>query len=299
MTSPIARPVALMPTTEKPWTDSLSRPIRTAKDLPTSRSSRISRRQLEAIAADLTQRDRDLLAFVAEVRLATGGQLRRRYFATSADGRTARRALERLATWRVLDRLPRTVGGVRAGSRAYIYGLGPTGVRLLAREQRRRRRLDAPGDRYVNHTLAITEVMVELFEAHHLGLLDILERETEPTCWRRFTGPMGARRVLKPDLFLRLGIGAYEDRWFVEIDMATESSSTVLAKANTYLAHYRSGDEQRRHGVYPRVVWATSTLRRAHQITEALGQMPAVARKLFLVCTQEDLIHHLVIEAHE
>jgi len=159
--------------------------------------------------------------------------------------------------------------------------------------------MEVPGDRYVAHTLAITEVLVQLHEAHHIGLLDVLERQTEPTCWRTYIGPMGARQILKPDLFLRVGVGALEDRHFIEIDMATESSGTLLTKARRYLAHYRTGEEQRRHGVYPRVIWAASDGGRVEQILDVLDRLPRIAKDLFLVWTQEDLLAQLVLEAHE
>jgi hypothetical protein len=297
MTSPIARPVASNPLAEKRWTEVDSLQLRTTKDSASHRRSRrISRYHLEAIERSLTPRDRLIISFVAEARLATGSQLYRRFFTNSADGRSARRALARLAEWRILDRLPRQVGGVRAGSDAFVYCLGPAGARLLPAGTRR---MEAPGDRYIAHTLAITEVLVQLREAHHIGLLEVLERQTEPTCWRTYIGPMGARQILKPDLFLRLGVGALEDRHFIEIDMATEASGTLLTKARRYLAHYRTADEQRQHGVYPRVIWAARDGHRVEQIRDVLDRLPSIAKDLFLVCTQEDLLAQLVLEAHE
>jgi hypothetical protein len=298
MNGPIACPLASSQTPQKRWTPPGSLRVRETKSsAPVSSSVRISARQLERTDRDLSDRDHSILFLLGEVRLATGGQLRRRFFPTSAEGRTARRALSRLAAWRVLDRLPRQVGGVRAGSDAYIYAVGPAGARLLHRGESRRRRYDPPGERFQAHTLAITEAMVGLHEAHHLALLDVLDRQFEPACWRTFTGPMGAAITLKPDLFLRLGVGAFEDRYFIEFDMATESAPTLLAKAKRYLSHYVSGEEQRRHGVYPRVVWAANTERRAAQIEEVLGRLAIPAAQLFMVTTQADLVARLVLEA--
>jgi hypothetical protein len=82
------------------------------------------------------------------------------------------------------------VGGRRAGSRGFIYTLGPSGVRLLARQEGRRvRRLSAPGDRYVRHTLAVSGLYVELVAAGRAGHADLLSFDFEPGCWAQFLGP--------------------------------------------------------------------------------------------------------------
>jgi Replication-relaxation len=108
---------------------------------------------------------------------------------------------------------------------------------------------------------------------------------------------MGARIVLRPDLFCRIGSGAYEDRWFIEIDMATEARSTLAGKARRYLSHYRSGFEQRQHGVYPRIVWAAPDARRTDVIEDALRSLPSEAQRLFVVVTQAELVDYLKHEA--
>ena len=48
------------------------------------------------------------------------------------------------------------------------------------------------------------------------------------TSWREFPG-LGGRRWLRPDMFLALGVGAYELRWFIEVDRASESLPVVRA----------------------------------------------------------------------
>jgi len=264
-------------------------------------SSRISARQLDAISARLSDYDQAVLDFVSGVRLATGQHLARRLWSaqvpTDSRSRAARRTLGRLEQWRVIDRLPRRVGGVRGGSAGMVYGIGPTGRRLLARDGHPAGRLGQPGDRYVAHTLAITELVVRLHEGALAGELDLIEHQTEPRCWRRYLGVMGARLLLKPDLFVRIGVGAYEDRWFLEIDLATESSTTIAAKAQRYLEHFRSGSEQRSAGVYPRVIWAVPDRRRAEQIADALGSLPAAAERLFVIWPYTEVIGRLAAEA--
>ncbi|HKP90644.1 MAG TPA: replication-relaxation family protein [Thermoleophilaceae bacterium] len=242
-----------------------------------------------------------MVSFLAEVRVATGVQIARRLWGSTkpSDSKASatRRALRRLEGWRVLDRLSRRMGGVRAGSASIVYCLGPAGRRLRVRDGFDARRLTAPGDRYVRHTLAITELVVRLHEADLAGDLDLIELQTEPRCWRRFVGLMGARLTLKPDLFVRVGSGAFEDRWWIEVDLATEAGPTVLSKAKLYLSHFRAGEEQRRHGVYPRVVWAVPDERRAEQVARALDDLSRGARRLFSVWLYDEAVGRLAAEA--
>lgn len=293
---PIARPVASTALLQPACTGPAFEPVTTPNDSLLPRPSRISSRQLDQIASDLTNLDHQLLVFVADQRIASGHQLRRRFLASS-DGRAVRRLLLRLIEWRVLERLPRRVGGIRSGSDGFLYILGTAGARVLARDGRKLRRLEAPGDRYIAHTLSLTELVVRLHEAERRGELDILQLQSEPSCWRPFTGPAGTRLVLKPDLFVCLGADGYEDRWFIEVDLATEARGTLVAKAKRYVAHLRSGHEQASSGVYPRVLWITPDTRRLEQIGDALGALPAEHRRLFAFVTFENAIRWLGAEA--
>lgn len=296
----VARSVASSSAPRDPQRGGGSDRISAANDSRLSRPSRVSARTLDDIDRRLGDHDREVLHVVARLRIASGDQLARALWEEEPGSdrrRRARRALKRLTDWRVVDRLPRTVGGVRAGSSGFLYCVGPVGARLLARYQTTPRRLHAPGDRYVAHTLAVAELVVGLHEAQRAERLDVLGIETEPTCWRPFTGPMLARLVLKPDLFVRIGVGGYEDRWLIEVDMATESPATVTRKARAYLAHYRSGTEQARHGVYPRVLWTVPDERRAEVVSDALAALPAASRRLFSVCTHDDTLGRLAEEA--
>jgi hypothetical protein len=305
MSSPVDRPVASSGEGQKAACLAGFSEIRTPK-LSSSKDSlfRISSTRLDLIASLLTPTERSVLELVERTRLCSGAHLERLFWQEGSPpsrGRQARRVLSQLAAWRILDRLPRQVGGRRAGSRGFVY-LGPSGVRLIARERGiRPRRLDAPGDRYVAHILAATEQVVRLREADHRGTLELIEVQSEPACWRSFSGPFGTRRVLKPDLFVRVAAGTdgrYEDRWAVEIDMATEARGTLHAKCWRYVEHYRSGSEQRSRGTYPRVVWATTTERRAEQLTEMIERLPDEARRLFTVCRQDELVALLASKAH-
>ncbi len=299
MSSPVASPIASSHTARKPVPGAGSRQISVPNvSLPSRSSSRVSARQLDHISRHLTQLDQDVLDLLADVRIASGDHLRRRFWAEGeatpeSRARMGRRALRRLVDWRVLDVLPRRVGGIRAGSDGLIYHLGPAGLRLRAQRGFEAKRLSAPGDRYINHTLTVAETVVRLHEADRAGELDVIEVQTEPRCWRGFLGPFGSRLIVKPDLFVRLGAGAFEWRAFVEIDRSTESRGTLIRKGRVYLDHYRSGSEQRESGVYPQVVWSVPDDRRAEQLTAALSALPIEASKLFVVTRFEELIDRL------
>lgn len=304
MTRPIARPIVSSQTVEPAHNHGASRTVAATKvsGVPPA-FRRISRRQLDEIDAQLTEADRAVLLFLSDVRLATGHQLARRLWSAPdrrrAEARAARRALARLEQWRIVDRLPRRVGGVRGGSASIVYFVGPTGRRLLARIGFAAKRPGFPGQRMADHALAITELVVGLHEAsHRRGDLDVIEYQTEPRCWRSFIAAGNQRQTLRPDLYVRIGAGAYEDRWCIEVDRATESSPTILAQAQRYLAYLRSGEEQSRHGVFPRVVWTVPDARRGAQITGVLDRLPEVAARLFVVWPYDEVIGRLSAEAH-
>ena len=92
----------------------------------------VSYTQLTRLASELPPRRWELLRAVHRVRLATGGQLRRRFYGKGASAaRLARCDLAALHELGILRRLERRIGGVRAGSTGFIYALGPVGLRLL------------------------------------------------------------------------------------------------------------------------------------------------------------------------
>jgi hypothetical protein len=261
---------------------------------------RVSSRRLEAIRSELTEEERAVLHFVSEVRLATGFQIARRLWAASSPtdprARSARRALSRLEGMRVIERLGRRMGGVRGGSTSIVYGLGVAGCRLLAARDAGKR-LGAPGERHIAHTLAITDLVVGMSDAATGGRLELIETQTEPTSWRPFVGALGSRVVLKPDLFVRVGAGVDEDRWFVEVDRATESSATIRSKARRYLAHLSSGSEQHAHGTYPRVLWTVPDARRGEQLEGVMERLPTPASRLFTVWLFDEAVGRLATEA--
>jgi Replication-relaxation len=305
MTRPIARPIVQGTLAGKARSGPGFPGTSARKDSAVLRYSRISTRRLERIAADLSELDRDLLAFVSEYRLATGTQLVRRFWPSeTGDGdrraRAGRRALKRLADWRVLDPLPgRGRGGVRGGSDTLIYSVGVVGRKLLVRRGLTQKRLGRPSERHITHTLTICELAIRLYEADRAGAVECIGVQTEPECWRPFIGAMGQRLILKPDLYLRVAFpgSAYEYRFFCEIDLGTEHTGALLAKCRRYLAHWRSGLEQQEHGVYPKVLWVVPDEHRAEEIERTVGRLPLEDRRLFVIRAFDDVAEFIATEA--
>lgn len=251
----------------------------------------IGRRGLAGIRRSLSERDMAIVESVERHRFLSARHIETLHF-SSADGsqvartRAARRALDRMQRERILLRLERRIGGVRMGSASFVYGLGPIGDRLLPSDGPRRRWRE-PSTAFLAHTLAIADLAVDLTAAHRQALLELVAIETEPTAWRRFNRGLSGAETLRPDLFVAIGAGEYEDRWFVEIDMATESTTTVLKKCRVYQEYHGSGIEQTRHGVFPKVLWIVPTTKRAEQLTRAIEGSPSLMPGLFEVVTAD------------
>jgi Replication-relaxation len=248
--------------------------------------------------AKLTDRDWDMLQRVAALRFVRGDQLTRLCFAEdgteAARARAARRALLRLTRLDVLARLPRPVGGVRAGSAGFVYYLGLAGQALATargwQPQRRRRRSLTPGTLFLRHTLAIAELHTWLTEADLSRRIELLELTAEPACWRRYGGNGRQRLILKPDSYVRLGTSDYEDSYFLEVDRGTEGSRAVDGQLRQYAAYYASGQEQSERGVFPRVLWLTTSAERVRVIEDCVGRVPAVVGALFAVARFEEAL---------
>lgn len=117
--------------------------------------------------------------------------------------------------------------------------------------------------------------------------------EHEPGIWRRFTGLGGDRQWLKPDLFVTVISGDMEWIWFVEIDRGSESLRRIAAKADQYVAYWRTGQEQQRLGVFPKVAWIAPDEARATALQEALERAGEPAVALSTVTTTDRALHTL------
>jgi hypothetical protein len=248
---------------------------------------------LRELEGRLTKRDLAVLKRLSDLRFVSGSQLTRLHFADSddpaANARAARRALLRLVRLGALDRLPRPVGGVRSGSAGFVYHLGLGGQRLATEHgwqpERRRRRSSTPGTLFVRHALQVSELHTQLVEADRSRSVELLELSAEPSCWRSYGGIGVQRLVLKPDSYARLGVGAYEDSYFIEVDMGTEGSRALQRQLSHYLAYYDSGQEQTERGVFPRTLWLAPNDQRAATIDDCVRHLPTADRALFQVAS--------------
>jgi hypothetical protein len=247
--------------------------------------------RLDALGAALSGRDLDVMERVSALRFVSGAQLTRLCFADLGDmaacARAARRALLRLTGLGVLERLPRTIGGVRAGSAGFVYRLGHVGLRLAIRRsllpERKWRRSFAPGMLFVRHALAVAELHTVLTENDRSRSIELLELSAEPSCHRNYDGLGGQRLTLKPDSYARLGAGDYEDSFFIEVDRGTEGSRAIERQFDQYLAYYASDREQAERGVFPRVLWLAPGDERLGVIKDNIFALTRSNRELFQV----------------
>ncbi|NBK77447.1 hypothetical protein D5272_02310 [bacterium D16-76] len=257
---------------------------------------RLSRQQLEETAAALSERDRGILTAVQRYRYLLTGQIQRLYFYTAATPtaahRAAARSLKRLRGLGLVDHLARRIGGVRAGSGGLVWHLTHAGERLLRlHEQTTRpmRRFFEASPYFLAHSLAVAEVAVHLTEIcreqHGMKLTSL---QPEPECWRTYS-EYGSMLSLKPDLFAITMSGQYEDRWFIEVDLATESPSKVVDKCERYHKYYRSGLEQQEAGVFPLTIWIVPTVERKEKLIKHIREAFDKQPRLFTVITKDEL----------
>jgi protein involved in plasmid replication-relaxation len=257
-----------------------------------------------SLLMQLSERDIAILESLRSYRLLTTSLIRRLHFAhdhatvPAALGATMR-VLARLEARNLATRLGRRIGGVRAGSSSVTWQLGATGERLLRtmHGEKRRRRYVEPSPAFAAHTLAVADLAIGLRELQDQDVVEVVNIDTEPSCWQSFVGPHGTFEWLKPDLYAITASGDYEDHWFVEVDLATEHPPVVVRKAKVYQRYAATGGHQARHGLFPAVVWVVPDPARQAAIEAALSADKAIQPKLFRVVTTEDF-RQLITRGH-
>lgn len=240
--------------------------------------------------SELGDRDREILRGVGRLRFMSGGHVARLHFAEGTPVGRQRRAqatLRRLTDDGYLARLPRRIGGTGSGSARFVYQLGYRGQREVHPERRARTPEDS-GWLFVEHALAVTEMVVELREAERAGRDRDLKIQTEPAVWRHYVAASGRVLVLKPDLGVQVLADTASLVWFVEVDRATEGLKRIRTKAIQYLDYWRSGREQERLGVFPRVLWSVPDEKRANSIRRTLAELPDPSTEMFVVAVAKD-----------
>lgn len=238
-----------------------------------------------------------LLALVAAHRFATTTQLARlialEYASSASALRQTQRHLASLAQQRLLTSLERRVGGWQGGSAVTIWAATTRGHRCVAaaegEEVPRRQRPREVSTTFLDHLLAITEVRTSIEEAVRQEADTEAAVALEPDCWRTALSPSGQVQVLRPDLAVTITSPAYEDRYLIEVDRATENPGRVIATCWRYQEHQATSAQVSDGGVFPLVVWLVPTDRRRHRLERAIAHSTGLLRELFRVIRLDQL----------
>lgn len=234
-----------------------------------------------------------LLALVAAHRFATTTQLSRltapEYASPASALRQTQRHLASLAQQRLLTSLERRIGGWQGGSAVTVWAATTRGHRFVAAEGEevsRRQRPREVSTTFLDHLLAITEVRTSIEEAVRQEADTEAAMALEPECWRTALSPSGQVQVLRPDLAVTITSPAYEDRYLVEVDRATENPGRVIATCWRYQEHQAQASDG---DVFPLVVWLVPTDRRRHRLERAIAHSTGLLRDLFRVIRLDQL----------
>ena len=234
-----------------------------------------------------------LLALVAAHRFATTTQLARltapEYASPASALRQTQRHLASLAQQRLLTSLERRVGGWQGGSAVTVWAATTRGQRLVTAEGEevpRRQRPREVSTTFLDHLLAITEVRTSIEEAVRQEVSTEATVALEPDCWRTALSPSGQVQVLRPDLAVTITSPAYEDRYLIEVDRATENPGRVIATCWRYQEHQAQASDG---DVFPLVVWLVPTDRRRHRLERAIAHSTGLLRDLFRVIRLDQL----------
>lgn len=250
---------------------------------------RSTRAWATSLRARLTPHDLAVLQSLRRVRLLTTRQVRRMHHpvgSPAAKTRRTQRLLNRLHSLELVTRMARRIGGIHSGSSNHVYGLTGLGQAVLdvpGLYGHDRRTTWATKPAFQLHILTVAELFVTLTELERASTAEILTFDAEPASWRQFTNETGGTRTLKPDAFVRIGIGRFERNIFIEVDLATESLPTIRRKCEVFVAYWRTGSEQQRRGVYPQVMWLVPSDHRRRGISEVVQRLVADTRALFTV----------------
>ena len=240
-----------------------------------------------------------LLALVAAHRFATTTQLARltalEYASSASALRQTQRHLASLAQQRLLTGLERRVGGWQGGSAVTVWTATTRGHRLVAAENGedeevpRRQRPREVSTTFLDHLLAITEVRTSIEEAVRQEADTEAAVALEPECWRTALSPSGQVQVLRPDLAVTITSPAYEDRYLMEVDRATENPGRVIATCWRYQEHQATTSQASDGDVFPLVVWLVPTDRRRLRLERAIAHSTGLLRDLFRVIRLDQL----------
>ena len=245
----------------------------------------------------MPDRDRLVLQRIAEHRYLSTHQIQHFVFTDhetdASASRTARRVLQRLERMHLVRPLARRVGGVRGGSTAQIWQLAPAAARLL-REDGTTFRTHEPSLRFLAHCLAVADVHLVIRQLQLDPGVVSTDVQVEPRSWRRYAGLGGEARWLQPDLASVVSTDQYDDRWFIEVDLGSESLPTLLRKCGQYESYRASGIEQEAHEAFPLVLWVFTKPERAERLRHSVARSPRLTPQLYRFATPANLVSVLM-----
>ncbi|MCO5222572.1 MAG: replication-relaxation family protein [Thermomicrobiales bacterium] len=139
---------------------------------------------------------------------------------------------------------------MRHGSASFVWCLDVFGDRLTREEHQARRRYHEPSVAFLAHTLAVTDIHIQLAEAARAGAFHLTAVQVETEAWRHTWPQAVPSALLKPDLMVTVSSDAYDDHWYLEVDLGTESLPVLLRKCTAYEEYRRTGRPQSEHGVF-------------------------------------------------
>ena len=256
---------------------------------------RISQRRIEELERIISDRDKAILLSLQDCRYLTTGQIKRLHFAdkpTHLSGlRATNRGLVKLKGYGLITHLNRRIGGVRGGSGSLVSVLTKAGVSLLGlinTDNTPRKRTFDPSPAFLEHTLAVAETYIQFIEICKRNNLELVESELEPASWRKYVGTDGKSVYLKPDIFAVTASGDYEDCWFVEVDLATESPNVVVGQCLRYARYHKT--EFGNDDTFPLVVWIVPSVTRKESLKRHIAESKDLSIKnAFVVITPDEL----------
>jgi hypothetical protein len=234
------------------------------------------------------------------VRLLTGAHLDRLLgrpdTTPQTTARERRRIMTRLHDLGLVTTLERRIGGTRAGSAGHIYTLTPTGHRVTATLTGQPcpshvKKPATPGTLFLAHTLAISDIYVQLIDASRNHTVTMPHFVTEPACWQ----PTGHGDYLKPDAYCVLSTATHRDCWWLEIDQATEPLPRIRTKSRAYLDYLNHGGLGP-DNVTPRILYTTPNAPRTEAIKQVIKKVSTQDNDLLNVTTHTNTTTFLINE---
>jgi len=140
-----------------------------------------------------------------------------------------------------------------------------------------------PTDRFLKHSLAVSEFYVQLVELARQQSFTLAGFQGEPACW--WVDSAGS--WIKPNAYVCLETTDVTDSWAVEVDQATESLPTLRRKLLVYLQLVERGEHGPDGEVLPRVLITVPDERRHAAVRELVEELPDPAERLFAVVVQQ------------